>query len=88
MRISVITAISALAIIVSVEPALAESCYDLWYERNSIYNDNGYCFKTKLGRETFDNSDCTTNRVRLSEQEQYRVDQIQAEEDSRGCHVN
>ena len=88
MRISVIAAISALAVIVSVEPALADSCYDLWYERNSIYNDNGFCFKTKLGRETFDNSDCYTNHVRLSEQEQWRVDQIQAEEDSRGCHVN
>jgi hypothetical protein len=88
MRFSVITAISALVVIVSVEPALAESCYDLWYQRNSIYNDNGYCFKTRLGQETFDNSDCTTNRVHLSSQEQYQVDQIQAEEESRGCHVN
>lgn len=88
MRISIITAISALGLIVSVEPALAESCYDLWYERNSIYDANGYCFKTRLGRQTFDNSDCYTNNVQLSGQEQYRVDQIQEEEASRGCHVN
>jgi len=88
MRISVITAISALGLIVSVEPALAESCYDLWYERNSIYDANGYCFKTRLGKQTFDNSDCYTNNVRLSRQEQRRVSEIQDEEDSRGCNVN
>jgi len=88
MRISTITAISALGIILSVQPALAESCYDLWYERNSIYNDNGYCFSTQMGQETFDNSDCTTNNVRLSRSEQRRVDRIKNEEDNRGCNVN
>jgi hypothetical protein len=88
MRISVITAISALGIILSVEPALAESCYDLWYERNSIYDANGYCFKTKLGRETFDNSDCYTKHPQFSEQEQWRIDQLKSEEENRGCQVN
>jgi hypothetical protein len=88
MRISIITAISALGLIVSVEPAFADSCYDLWYERNSIYNDNGYCFQTQLGQETFDNSDCTTNHVRLSRSEQRQVDNIKDEEESRGCNVN
>ena len=88
MRISTITAIAALGIVLSVEPALAESCYDLWYERNSIYDANGFCFKSRLGRQTFDNSDCYTNNVRLSGGEQARVDAIQEEEASRGCHVN
>jgi hypothetical protein len=88
MRISVIAAISALGTIISVQPAFATSCYDLWYERNAIYNDNGYCFKTQLGQETFDNSDCTTNNVRLSRSEQRQVDAIKDEEDSRGCQVN
>ena len=88
MRISTITAISALGIILSVQPALAESCYDLWYERNSIYNDNGFCFSTQMGQETFDNSDCTTKHVRLSRSEQRQVDRIKDEEDSRGCNVN
>lgn len=88
MRISAIAAVSALGMILSVEPALAESCYDLWYERNSIYDANGFCFKSRLGQETFDNSDCYTNRVQLSKREQWRVDQIQDEESRRGCNVN
>jgi hypothetical protein len=88
MRISVITAISALGIILSVEPALAESCYDLWYERNSIYDANGYCFKTELGQQTFDNSDCYTKHPKFSKQEQWRIDELKSEEESRGCQVN
>ncbi|HRY02252.1 MAG TPA: YARHG domain-containing protein, partial [Beijerinckiaceae bacterium] len=30
----------------SVLPAYAQSCGELWYERNAIYKDAGYCFKT------------------------------------------
>ncbi len=88
MRISAISAITALGIIISVQPAMAASCYDLWYERNSIYNDNGYCFKTQLGQDEFDNSDCTTDNVRLSRSEQRQVDRIKNEEYNRGCKVN
>lgn len=88
MRISTLSAIAILGSIISVQPAMAASCYDLWYERNAIYNDNGYCFSTQLGEETFDNSDCTTDRVRLSKSEQRRVDRLKNEEDNRGCNVN
>ncbi len=35
------------------------SCDSLWTVRNSIYNDNGYCFKTAAAKAAFDNSDCT-----------------------------
>ncbi len=66
----------------------AESCYDLWYERNAIYDSYGYCFKTRLGRQTFDNSDCWTSNPRLSTGDQRRVDSIRREERRRGCKVN
>jgi len=88
MRISTITAVTALGIIVSVQPALAASCYDLWYERNAIYDRNGYCFSTQLGQETFDNSDCYTDNAELSRREQRQVDRLKNEEDNRGCNVN
>jgi hypothetical protein len=88
MRISTLSAVAALGIIVSVQPALAASCYDLWYERNAIYDRNGYCFSTQLGQETFDNSDCYTDNVQLSRGEQRRVDRLKNEEDNRGCQVN
>ena len=88
MRISTIGLFTAFGVILSVQPALAASCYDLWYERNSIYDQNGFCFSTRLGRQTFDNGDCYTKNVQLSEDEQWRVDQLKEEEDRRGCHVN
>ena len=37
----------------SVLPAYAQSCGDLWYERNAIYKDAGYCFKTARGIRAF-----------------------------------
>src|SRR3954468_8166938 len=37
------------------------SCDSLWTVRNSIFNDNGYCFKTAKAKATFDNSDCSVN---------------------------
>ena len=82
----VITA--ALSLLGLTTMAQAESCYDLWYERNAIYDAHGFCFKTQLGQQTFDNSDCFTSNVRLSPAEQQRVEQIKAEEKRRHCKVN
>jgi len=88
MRISTISALTALGVVVSVQPALAASCYDLWYERNAIYDRNGYCFSTRLGQDTFDNSDCYTKDVQFSQSEQHQIDRIRNEEYDRGCNVN
>lgn len=88
MRLSTIGIFTALGVVLSVQPALAQSCYDLWYERNAIYDRNGYCFSTQLGQETFDNSDCYTDDAQLSRGEQRRVNQLKAQERRRGCNVN
>ena len=68
--------------------ALAESCYDLWYQRNAVYDDNGFCFSTELGKSTFDNSDCWTKNPNLMPSEVDYVARIKAEERRRGCKVN
>ena len=68
--------------------AEAASCADLWYARNLIYAQNGYCFSTSLGRRTFGNSGCYTTNPRLSPAERRRVEAIRAEERRRGCRVN
>jgi len=67
---------------------VAGSCFDLWYERNAIFDRNGYCFSSNLGKRTFDNSDCWTKNPSLSPSEQRRVAQLKAEENRRGCKVN
>lgn len=78
---------AALAI-VTVSPAAAQSCYDLWYERNLIYAQNGYCFQTDLAQRTFAGFSCWTRNPSLTSAEQRRVDQIRAMERQRGCRVN
>ncbi len=88
MRLFLMSATTALALTVGMAPALAASCYDLWYERNQIYDDNGFCFKTQLGQDTFDNSDCWTSNPQLSRSEVKRVAQIKAQERAKRCKVN
>ena len=87
-RFAFVAVCTALAMPVVTTAANAASCYDLWYERNQIYDDNGFCFKTQLGQETFDNSDCYTNNAQLTRAEQKRVAQIKAEEKRKRCKVN
>lgn len=88
MRKLAIHVLAAMSLGLSVQTAFADSCYDLWYERNEIYDTNGFCFKSSLGKRVFDNSDCYTNDPQLSRAEQRRVAQIQREERRLGCKVN
>jgi YARHG domain len=69
-------------------PAMAESCYDLWYARNLIYAENGYCFKTRLGMDTFPEYACETDNPRFTRSEQKQIDAIRREEKRRKCNVN
>lgn len=39
------------------------SCDALWTVRNTIYYENGYCFKTARGQAVFDNSGCAYDDV-------------------------
>ena len=71
----------------AIPSANAASCYDLWYERNAIYADAGYCFKSSLGKRTFGTA-CSTNNPRLTRSEQRRVASIKKQERRKGCKVN
>ncbi len=66
----------------------AQSCYDLWYARNLIYAQNGYCFTTDLGQRVFGSYPCWTSNPPLSGNERSQVKAIAAQERSRGCKVN
>lgn len=68
--------------------AAAQSCFDLWMARNTIYDDNGYCFSTELAQEYFDNDDCWTKKPKFSKAERREIEAIKEEEDDRGCKVN
>ena len=69
-------------------PARAESCYDLWYARNLIYAENGYCFKTARAINYFGNGGCayhSEGAVPLSRSERSLIRGIRASERRQGC---
>jgi hypothetical protein len=64
------------------------SCQNLWYVRNGIYNENGYCFKTAAGKEAFDNSDCShasLGAVPLNAYERGNIATLKWAEGVKGC---
>jgi hypothetical protein len=77
--------IAALGIIMGIAgSASAQSCDGLWYERNSIYARNGYCFQTARARAVF-GPGCVPPYGQLSGWEKQRVNQIQTLERRMGC---
>ena len=60
------------------------SCGQLWYARNRIYADAGYCFKTSRARRTF-GAGCFAPYGRLSGYAKERVEQIKSWEAQLGC---
>lgn len=66
----------------------ALSCENLWWVRNTIFHENGYCFKTAKGRASFDNTGCRTSdtsRLRLNEFERANIARIVEVERRKGC---
>jgi hypothetical protein len=64
----------------AVSPAQAQSCPQLWVERNSYYKRNGYCFSTARAISYFGNGGCYINdmgAVPLSRGERARIAQNQ-----------
>ena len=64
------------------------SCDSLWTVRNTIFDENGYCFKTARARETFDNEDCyvrDAGKLKMNNYERANVDRIVAVESAKGC---
>ncbi len=62
-----------------------QSCHGLWVARNEIYARNGYCFKTRRGRNYFGNAGCVTSNPRLSRTERRNVSRIEDAEYDFGC---
>lgn len=85
---------SALLFAVFATPTFAQdvvsydACDELWFMRNQIYANAGYCFSSPLGQVMFDNTNCTGTEVTLSSFEQALVDEYRALERSAGCAVD
>ena len=67
----------------------ALSCDALWTVRNSIFDENGYCFKTAKAKNTFSNEDCFVSdatKLKLNAYERANVDRVVEVERRKGCN--
>lgn len=62
-----------------------DTCSQLWYERNLIYHNNGFCFQTERAQRIFDTSQCRTSTPTLTADENRRVREIQTLERRHRC---
>lgn len=68
--------------------AQAQSCDQLWYERNAIYKRAGYCFKTPRAISTFGNAGCiydSAEELPLTRGQRNRIAWIVRMERDLGC---
>ncbi|SIO29589.1 DUF4453 domain-containing protein [Vannielia litorea] len=79
--------LSALAFL-AAGPALAGDgyCDELWFTRNAIFHEVGYCFGSPLGQAVFGNDGCTTKTPDLSAAQAARLERMTTAED--GCVVD
>jgi YARHG domain len=73
---------------IGVREANSMSCDDLYLERNEIYKERGYCFKTPLAIRTFGNAGCRYDDVRdvpLSGQDRTRINALLSAEKRKQC---
>lgn len=79
--------IVALVVLAPV-PALADSCADLWYARNSIYKSAGYCFQTIRAQQALGNEGCSyreMSEVPLSPRQRSIIADLVRQERYQGC---
>ena len=72
----------------NARPGAGPSCDQLWYARNKIYKEAGYCFKTRRAIRVFGNAGCRFDdegRVPLSREDRATVEAILQLEHEKGC---
>jgi hypothetical protein len=80
----VVVGLTTSAQIVNAQGYANLSCGQLWYERNRIFADYGYCFQTPQTIEAFGRG-CFPPYGRLSRSAQARVNAITYWERRKGC---
>ena len=81
-------AAGALLLPVVATGASAQSCAEAWYQRNVLYKNAGYCFRTKRGIDAFGNACCQYDRVEdvpLSRTDRAAIGDIAEFERRHGC---
>lgn len=67
---------------------IVAACSKLWYQRNAIYAQNGFCFKRQKSKMCFPNSCFGPAWGKLTVPQERAVAAIRARERSLGCNYN
>ncbi len=81
-------AITALLLLAGATPVLAQSCDEFWYQRNMIFKEAGYCFKTAKAIRNFGNAGCRYDDqadVPLSARQRAEIAEITSMERAMRC---
>jgi hypothetical protein len=81
-------ALSCLAATIASPAIAAFPCDELWAERNAVYHDAGYCFRTARAIAAFGNAGCRFDDMRdvpLSARDRAKVNEIVRQERQNGC---
>ena len=84
----IVAALTVPLLLSSYGAAQADECSELWFSRNQIYKNAGYCFKTPRGIRAFGNAGCQYDDMRevpLSERDRIAVGRFVREEAVLGC---
>ena len=69
-------------------PFKYDSCDSLWYFRNQIFSEAGYCFKTDRAIEAFGNDGCVSSSFSiLNTYERANVQMFKSIEQAKGCSL-
>ncbi|MBT0958889.1 DUF4453 domain-containing protein [Alphaproteobacteria bacterium KMM 3653] len=70
-------------------PAMAQDriCDDLWFTRNAVFAEAGYCFDSALGQSVF-GSECSTKSPELSNEQKALLTRVKAREAEWECKVS
>lgn len=64
------------------------SCDDLWYFRNQIFSEAGYCFKTDRAIHAFGNDGCVSGSYSiLNTYERANVNMLKSIEEAKSCSL-
>lgn len=69
----------------SAQAANEQECQKLKDSYNLIYASKGFCFKDPEAKAKFGNENCHTTKPRFSENEQKRLDEIEARQKELKC---
>jgi YARHG domain len=65
------------------------SCDSLWTVRNTIFDENGYCFQTAKAKAIFSNAGCMYTSyagMPLNKYERANIEKVRSVEQQKGCY--